>query len=177
MGVFSILILLPKLSKTCKKGEFFCPRYCWVKYWKIKVVKIPHFIIKKSVFFKTTKFAVSAWSIDQKTPENPPNLVKKRAKIQYFWKIHSLKQGFLLNRGFIEQKQSVRHFYSLKSRFLLNRGLLNRGFTVLLKKTTTFFQTILWIHLSFKFMTHYPRRQAHRFIWEEIIFNCPYLAQ
>ena len=47
--------------------------------------------LKSLFFFKTTEFAVSAWSIEQKTPENPQNLVKKRAKIQYFWKIHSLK--------------------------------------------------------------------------------------
>ena len=48
-------------------------------------------IEKVSFCFKTTEFAVSAWSIDQKTPENPQNLVKKRAKIENFWKIDSLK--------------------------------------------------------------------------------------
>ena len=41
------------------------------------------------IFYKTTEFAVSTWTINQKTQENPQNLVKKRAKIQYFWKIHS----------------------------------------------------------------------------------------
>ena len=59
-----------------------------VKYLEIKLVKMQYFTLKN---LKTTEFAVSAWSIDQKTPENPQNLVKKRAKIQYFWKIHSLK--------------------------------------------------------------------------------------
>ena len=131
MGVFSFLILLPKLSQTCKKGEFFCPKCCWVKHSEIKLVNSAIFRIKKVFFFKTTQFASSASSIYQKSPENLQNLAKKRVKTQYFGKIHSLKQGFLLNRGFIEQKQSVRHFYSLKSGFLLNRGLLNRGFTVL----------------------------------------------
>ena len=51
-----------------------------------------------------------------------------RSGLQYFWKIHSIKQGFLLNRGFKEQKQSFRHFYCLKLGFLLNRG-----FTVFIK--------------------------------------------
>ena len=32
--------------------------------------------IKKVSFIKKQEFAVSARSIDQKTPENPPNLVK-----------------------------------------------------------------------------------------------------
>ena len=80
-------------------------------------------MLKKVFFLQTTKFAVSAWIFDQKTPENPQKMVKKRVEIQYFWKIHSLKLGFLLNRGFIESKKSVRHFYSLKSGFLLYRGL------------------------------------------------------
>ena len=58
------------------------------------------FHIKKVIFFETTKFAVSAWSIDQKTPENPQNLVKRGQKFNIFGK------STLLNRGF-----------SLKSRF------------------------------------------------------------
>ena len=53
-----------------------------------QIAKNAIFHIKKSSFFyKTTEFAVSAWSIDQKTSENPQSLVKKRAKIQYFRKI------------------------------------------------------------------------------------------
>ena len=59
-------------------------------------------MLKRLTFLQTTKFAVSAWIFDQKTPENPQKMVKKRAKIQYFWKIHSLKSGFLLNQDFIE---------------------------------------------------------------------------
>ena len=49
------------------------------------------YVKKRSSFLQTTKFAVSAWIFDQKTPENPQKMVKKRVKIQYFWKIHSLK--------------------------------------------------------------------------------------
>ena len=48
-------------------------------------------MLKKVFFLQTTKFAVSAWIFDQKTPENPQKMVKKRVEIQYFWKIHSLK--------------------------------------------------------------------------------------
>ena len=50
------------------------------------------FYVKKGLLFlQTTKFAVSAWIYDQKTPENHPKMVKNRVEIQYFWKIHSLK--------------------------------------------------------------------------------------
>ena len=49
-------------------------------------------MLKRSSFFlQTTKFAVYAWIFDQSTPENPRKMVRKRVKIQYFWKIHSLK--------------------------------------------------------------------------------------
>jgi len=50
------------------------------------------FHIKNSLSFLPNKrLAVSAWSFDQKTSKNPENMVKKRVKIQYFWKMHSLK--------------------------------------------------------------------------------------
>ena len=116
MGFFSLPLWLPKLSKTCKNGEFFCPRCCWVKYWNIKLVKIQYFTFKKSVFFKTAKFAVSAWSIDQKTPENPQNLVKKGQKCNIFWK------STLLYRGFSQIGVLLYFFfcYLVKSKRLVN---------------------------------------------------------
>ena len=49
------------------------------------------FYVKKGLFLQTTKFAVFAWIFDQKPPENPQKMVKKRVEIQYFWKFHSLK--------------------------------------------------------------------------------------
>ena len=46
----------------------------------------------KSEYSKWRHFCISfAWIFDQKTPENPKKLVKKRVEIQYCWKIHSLK--------------------------------------------------------------------------------------
>ena len=57
-----------------------------------QIGKNPIFYVEKGLLFlQTTKFAVSAWIFDQKTPENTQKMVKKRVKIQYFWKIHSLK--------------------------------------------------------------------------------------
>ena len=44
------------------------------------------FYVKKGLLFlQTTKFAVSAWIFDQKTPENPQNMVKKRVEVQYLF--------------------------------------------------------------------------------------------
>ena len=84
MGVFSLPFLLPKLRQTFKKGEFLSPRCCWVKYLAIKLVKIQYFTFKKGPFYKTREFAVFAWGIDQKTPENPQNLVKKGQNFNIF---------------------------------------------------------------------------------------------
>ena len=56
-----------------------------------QIGKKASFMLKDLLSLQTTKFAVSAWIFDQKTPENPQKMVKKRVEIQYFWKIHSLK--------------------------------------------------------------------------------------
>ena len=47
--------------------------------WK-SIGKDAIFHIKKSIFFTKQQSLQSAWSIDQKPPENPQNLGKKRAK-------------------------------------------------------------------------------------------------
>jgi len=82
---------LPKLSKTYKKGEFFCPGCCWVKYWEIKLVKMQYFTLKMSVSFSKQQCAVSAWGIDQKLKKIPKFWSKRGQKFNIFWKIHSLK--------------------------------------------------------------------------------------
>ena len=82
---------MTKIKSDLQKGRVFLSEVLLGEILGNQIGKNAIFHIKKSPFYKTTEFAVSAWSIDQKTPENPQNLVKKRAKIQYFWKIHSLK--------------------------------------------------------------------------------------
>ena len=44
---FFLSNFITKIFKTCKKGEFFCPRCCWVKYLEIKLVKMQYFTLKK----------------------------------------------------------------------------------------------------------------------------------
>ena len=77
MGVFSFLILLPKLIKTCKKGEFFCPRCCWVKYWEIKLVKMQYFTLKKSVFVSKQQSLPSLHGVLTKNSKNSPKFGQK----------------------------------------------------------------------------------------------------
>ena len=61
------------------------------------------FHVKRSLlFYQTTKFAVSGYIFDQKDSRKSKKMIKKMVEIQYIWKFHSLKWGFLLNRGFIE---------------------------------------------------------------------------
>ena len=43
------------------------------------------FHVKRSLlFYQTTKFAVSAWIFDQKTPENPKKWLKNMVEIHLF---------------------------------------------------------------------------------------------
>lgn len=91
MGVFSFLILWPKFRSDLLKERVFLSEVLLGEILGNQIGKNAIFHIKKSPFYKTTEFAVSAWRIDQKTPENPQKLVKMRLEIQYFWKIHSLK--------------------------------------------------------------------------------------
>ena len=70
----------------------FKPKVLLCKIIGNQIGKNAIFYVKKGLLFlQTTKFAVSAWIFDQKTPENPKKMVTKRVEIQYFWKIHSLK--------------------------------------------------------------------------------------
>ena len=82
---------MTKIKSDLQKGRVFLSEVLLGEILGNQIGKNAIFHIKKVSFYKTTEFAVSAWSIDQKT-SNPQNLVKqKRAKIQYFRKIHSLK--------------------------------------------------------------------------------------
>ena len=74
-----------------QKVRVFIPEVLLDEIFGNQIGKNAIFQIKKVLFYKTIEFADSALSIDQTTQENPQNFVKKRAKIQYFWKIRSLK--------------------------------------------------------------------------------------
>ena len=59
-----------------------------------QIGKMQYFTLKESLFYKTTEFAVSAWSIDQKLQKIPKIWSKTGQKFNIF------KQFTLLNRDF-----------------------------------------------------------------------------